>query len=97
MQYSLFYSGLWVSKNLCFSIFFLLTQYEVCSKFQYYNIWGYRPRRGWGLSECFLLAFKGVELQWKGVQILLFDLIIAIFTLNLGVVFLTIWSEIAHL
>lgn len=90
MKYALLYKGLWVSKNLYFSNFFLLTQYEVCSKFEYDNIWGYCPRLGWGLSECFLLKFELVQLAWKGVQILLFDLIIALFTLNLGVVLLAI-------
>jgi hypothetical protein len=40
MLYSLLYNYLWVSQNLFFYIFFLLTQYEVYSKFEYNNMWG---------------------------------------------------------
>ena len=75
----------------------LIMQYEVCSKFEYDNMWGCRAKTGWGLSECFLLQFKRVQLPWKGVQILLFDLKVAIFTLNLGVVLLAICVQIAYL
>lgn len=58
---------------------------------------GYRSRAGWRLSEWILPQFEPFQLQWKGVQILLFDLIVAIFTLNLGIVLLAICVHITYL
>lgn len=42
--------------------FFFLTQYEVYSKFEYDNMWGYRPRIRWILSEWILLQFEPFQL-----------------------------------
>lgn len=60
---------LYVLKNLLFSVFFLLTPYEVCLKFNYYNIWGVfggMELRVVGFYYCTLKLFKsrGIESRY---------------------------------